>query len=357
MAMNPMQRKTRNAFLFGFIIALIIGGVVIALLFMKIKSLNEAKLKIQEEAKIAMGTVYVMNDGAEKNEYIADKITTKQVPMQLIPKNAITPDKIDYYRIENPSEALDVQLSSNYGDLTDSEIREMKDFENYKDFIANLEKEAEENNTSIDEYPLAIKSRIPLTEGTILTSDMVVRSNVASTYRKLEYTMISLPSMLVAGDYIDIRIAFPEGTNFVVLSKVKVEECNATTIWITLNESDMLKLNSAIVESYIIEGTKLYATQYLNEAQADLNSTYIPNSNVISLMDMNSNATEADILNELKSKLRTSDSAESSYRNYINGYVNNYNSNEQVSKVKEGYQAEKTTIQAARSALLGEAGY
>ncbi len=357
MAMNPMQRKTRNAFLFGFIIALIIGAVIIALLFMKIKSLNEAAVKIQQESKIAMGTVYVMSESAEKNEYIADKVTTKQVPMQMIPENAITPNNFDYYRIEDPSEIIDIELSSSYADLSDSELREREDFENFEEFIANLEEKAEEENMSIDEYPLAMKSRIPLSKGTLLTSDMIVRSNVASTYRRVEYTMISLPSMMVAGDYIDIRIAFPEGTNFVVLSKVKVEACNATTIWIDLNESDMLKLNSAIVESYIIEGTKLYATQYLNESQADLNSTYVPNSNVISLMDMNANATEADVLTELKAKLGDSQSVESSYRNYINGYMNNYNTNEQTNKVKEGYQSEKTTIQAARSALLGEAGY
>ncbi len=37
MAMNPMQRKVRNSFLFGFIVALLIGAVIIGLLIMKNK--------------------------------------------------------------------------------------------------------------------------------------------------------------------------------------------------------------------------------------------------------------------------------------------------------------------------------
>ena len=41
MAMNPMQRKIRNSFLFGFLVAVIIAAVVVALLYMRVKGLKE----------------------------------------------------------------------------------------------------------------------------------------------------------------------------------------------------------------------------------------------------------------------------------------------------------------------------
>ena len=40
MAMNPMQRKIRNSFLFGFLVALILGAVVIGLLIVQNKTIS-----------------------------------------------------------------------------------------------------------------------------------------------------------------------------------------------------------------------------------------------------------------------------------------------------------------------------
>ena len=46
MAMNPMQRRARNSFLIGFLVALIIMAVVVFLLLYQIKSIKEAKAKL-----------------------------------------------------------------------------------------------------------------------------------------------------------------------------------------------------------------------------------------------------------------------------------------------------------------------
>ena len=43
MATNPMQRQARNSFLLGMVVTLLIAGVIVALLFMQIKKLNEKK--------------------------------------------------------------------------------------------------------------------------------------------------------------------------------------------------------------------------------------------------------------------------------------------------------------------------
>ena len=234
---------------------------------------------------------------------VSAKVGIISVPSQQVPDNAITPANID---------------------------------ELYKD-------------DSSDEYQMTAK--LDLSKNTVLTTDMVEKSNKSGTFRMAEYTMISLPSKLKKDDYIDIRIAYPTSADFVVLSKVKVQDANTNTIWLKLAESQLLLLNNAILESYIVEGTKLYATQYIDAAQAELNSTYVPNSTVASLIQAN-NFTEYDqtILDDAKNDVMD-------IRKYIDSVLAKYADDEKTSKVNEGFTTEKTTIQAAREALMGDLGY
>lgn len=306
MAMNPMQRKVRNSFLFGFLIAVVIAALIVGLLFMKIKKLNEDMVKMQQKEQLAMKTVYVVSESVKKGEKIST-FSTKSVPAQMVPDNAITASNISDYQSEDESENSDSS---------------------------------------------AVVAKVDLSPNVILTTDMIEKAKEASTYRMVEYNMISLPSLLKEGDYIDIRIAYPAATDFVVLSKIKVESCNSTTIWLKVSESQMLTLNCAIVESYIIDGTKLYATQYANEAQSELNSTYIPNNNVIALIENNGTKAENDEISNL-GKNGTVVSA----REYIDKILEQYSSDDQTNKVNDGYTNEKNTIQAAREALLGDMGY
>ena len=50
MASNPMQRKSRNSFLLGIVVTLLITGVVIAFLLIMLKEKND-ELKAEQEAK------------------------------------------------------------------------------------------------------------------------------------------------------------------------------------------------------------------------------------------------------------------------------------------------------------------
>lgn len=298
MAMNPMQRKTRNAFLLGFIAALIVGGIVIAILFMQLKNKNTEIDNMRKAAQVAMKNVYVLNKDVEEKEAI--EAISKSIPIEYVPDDAIT-------------------SLSNYMD---------------------------------DDGNLSMMAKTKLSKGTILTSDVVEKDSETASYRMVEYTMISLPSLLTDGDYIDIRIAYPDSLNFVVLSKVEVQSCSTSTIWLKLSESQMLMLNEAIIESYIIEGTKLYATQYVDGAQAELNTTYVPNTNVIALIQKNATEAEQEAIDELQK-----DGTVISARDYIDSILGSYDHEEQVTSVEEGYQAETSTIQAIRAELLGDMGY
>ena len=285
MAMNPMQRKIRNSFLFGFLVAVIIAAVVVALLYMRVKGLKAEIIKIQKEKEVSVTQVYAITTDVQKDEILTEtdgasaKVGIISVPSQQVPDNAITPANID--------------------DL-------------YKD-------------DSSDEYQMTAK--LDLSKNTVLTTDMVEKSNKSGTFRMAEYTMISLPSKLKKDDYIDIRIAYPTSADFVVLSKVKVQDANTNTIWLKLAESQLLLLNNAILESYI------------------------PNSTVASLIQAN-NFTEYDqkILDDANNDVMD-------IRKYIDSVLAKYADAEKTSKVNEGFTTEKTTIQAAREALMGDLGY
>lgn len=302
MAMNPMQRKIRNSFLFGFLVAVIVAAIVVGLLFMKIKGLNDEIAAAREKEKIAMTDVYTVSQAVKENESVR-YVSTIKVATEKVPENAITDANLGEYLDEN------------------------------------------------DEYQMVAK--VNIAPNVPLTTDMVEKSAEASSYRLVEFSMISLPSKLVTGDYIDIRLAISdirtEIADYIVLSKIQVEEATSNTIWLKVSESQLQLLNNAIVESYIIEGSKIYATQYVNPAQAPLNTTYMPNDNILALIKANA-WTDAD--NDIANK-----SDDMTVREYINKILDQYSGVEQTTKVNEGFTTEKTTIQAAREALLGDMGY
>lgn len=57
MASNPMQRKTRNSFLLGVIVTLLIASIIIGFLFMQLKQKTE-ELNSEIQAK---KNIYVLH--------------------------------------------------------------------------------------------------------------------------------------------------------------------------------------------------------------------------------------------------------------------------------------------------------
>lgn len=110
------------------------------------------------------------------------------------------------------------------------------------------------------------KLEINVSQKTTLTDEMLVALDgmPSDDLRTEEFTMINIPSDVIEGDYIDVRILFPTGEDFTVLVGKKVEKITNSTIFLNLTEDDTLTMGSAIVEAYMYEGTKLYATKYVD---------------------------------------------------------------------------------------------
>ncbi len=84
--------------------------------------------------------------------------------------------------------------------------------------------------------------------------------------RICEYSSIDLPGVLKESDLLDVRLSFADGRDFTVLSgkkalKFKREE-QTELIWLSLNEDEIILMESATSDMRLFEGAKLYAAIY-----------------------------------------------------------------------------------------------
>lgn len=150
------------------------------------------------------------------------------------------------------------------------------------------------------------KLKINVSTNTTLTEEMLVAVDEEATddLRLEEFAMITLPSDTNTGDYIDVRITFPTGEDFSVLTGKKVEKYTDNTVFLKLTEDDILTMGSAIVEAYMYDGTKIYATKYVDPFNQIYNHTKVDfvkeyQEGLISLIGIK----ETENLNELIAKL------------------------------------------------------
>ena len=112
--------------------------------------------------------------------------------------------------------------------------------------------------------------RINAEKRTIVTESMLmdeVDIHPELSERLQEFNMLLLPSDLNQGDYVDIRITFPSGENYVVGAGKEVKKLGTTvdsnTIFLQLDEEEIVRTTAAILESYMSDGIKVYVTKYV----------------------------------------------------------------------------------------------
>lgn len=280
MAKNPMQRKARNSFILGMFITLIITGSIIGLLVFKLININ----KENKEKEQGLKNAYVLVADIKSGDSIKlENLKKVDIETNIIPSNAITLSQI------------------------------------------------EENTIA----------KIDLKTGTILSSDMITNSDDKTTNdtRVQEYNMILLPSQINTNEYVDIRLRLPSGLDYIVVSKKKIEipqvlgVASESTFSVKLNESETQTMSSAIVESYIMEGSILYVAKYVEPGiQGSSVPTYVPSTAVQEAIRQNSNITV-----EARNALVTRFNESITTRNSINSVLNTYNdkSKENVEKSVE----------------------
>lgn len=268
MAKNPMQRKARNSFILGMFATLVITGVIIAFLVIKLANINNENKEKKQELKNA----YVLTTDIKSGDNIKlENLKKVDVTTEIVPNNSIT-------------------------------------------------------LTQIEEDTIA---KIDLKQGTILSADMITKSEEKTTNdtRIQEYNMILLPSQINTDEYVDIRLRLPSGLDYIVVSKKKIELPQVlginseNTILLKLNENEIQTMSNAIVENYIMEGSILYISKYIEPGlQNSSVPTYVPSITVQEAIRQNNNITV-----EARNALITRFNESVNTRNNINSSLEVYN--------------------------------
>lgn len=97
--------------------------------------------------------------------------------------------------------------------------------------------------------------------------------DIPDDLREKEFTSFEVPTKLITGDTVDIRIKFPSGNDYIVLSKKIVydlerlynetNQLQSETVWLHLNEEEITFISSAIVDAYL-NGALIYAVEYID---------------------------------------------------------------------------------------------
>lgn len=310
MVANPMQRKVRNSFLLGILVMLIITILVGTIVFLvAIKPMMEKK---KEEEEQLYASVYRLKAGI--NVESGEEISSDMV------------------------ESIEIPVSTSVTDFVMSTL--------------DLEK-ITINSNGEEVYSNRYSSKVDLTAGTILTYSMLYeKEEMPDSLRYMEYNMISIPTILNIGDYVDVRLRLPNGQDLIVVSKKEIINVYDQTIGINLTEEEILILNSAIVEAYIMDGSaELYMSTYVEPGlQTAAIYTYMPTNEVISLINMDENivATARTELATLYSKQGVTD-----VRGQVNNSVNQYSS-ESKYNIQSGIQEQIEAARKARENYLSE---
>lgn len=303
MPSNPMQRKVRNSFLLGALVMLVIAiliGTIVYLVVIKPKADKEKADKTQYDY------VYRLKSGKSVNS--GEEITGSMVEAVEIPVTTNNTDFIRAKRTDQTGKLVDVAFTSGY------------------------------------------KSKVALKEGTILTKSMLMSTedeDIENSLRYMEYNMITMPTTLEEGDYIDIRLRLPNSQDLIVISKKSIVSIYNQTVGFNLTEDEILLLNSAIVESYKMTSSELYLAKYVEPGMQEKSVyTYSPSEEVVNLIQSNPNIV-ATARESIANKYVNS----GNIRNPINSALSQYAENAKIN-VETGMQQQITNAKQARESYL-----
>lgn len=305
MSANPIQKKVRNSFLLGMLIAIIIVAIIGTLVFFLVIKPGIEKEK-QEEAVDA----YVYKLKAGISVVSGEEITSSMVESVKITTNSKIIDYIPAKR-----------QNSN------------------KELVASA-------------FPGG-KAKIDLMPGTILTNSMLYEEEITDSLRYVEYNMITMPTTLEVGSYVDIRLRLANAQDLIVLSQKEVINIFGQTIGFNLTEEEILILNSAIVESYIITSSELYLATYIEPGLQQVSQyTYSPTAEVVELIKANPNIV-AEVRDDIANRYNNSGAVRNPINNQLIQYLGEADYN-----VEAGIQQQiQEARQARESYLSGLEGY
>lgn len=147
-------------------------------------------------------------------------------------------------------------------------------------------------------------ARASFEKGTVLYKQCVYEEQeYASDMRERTYSFMKINENITEGDYVDIRITYPDGEEYVVAQHKKVISLNRAaeqqetqelqtldSICVNVNEEELLRIASAYVDTVFYPGSSVYVIAYLDRFQEPSEVNYPVNASVYELLGWNPNA-------------------------------------------------------------------
>ena len=217
-----MKRKKRNRMLIMIVVIVLLALIICSFFeYSKIQDLKEANIMYQTELSNNQQTVYVATDLINAGDIVTDTGENANVEKQTV-----------YTGLES------------YNYITESEM-----------------------NT---------RAKVDIAAGVPVMYNMVTDVVVDNDTRDYEISVANLTTDQKENDVVDIRVIFPNGEDYVILSKKQITNLNLENCVFTsqLNEEEILRFASAIVDAYMTTGARIYTTRYVEE---NIQETSTPN--------------------------------------------------------------------------------
>lgn len=204
--------------------------------------------------------------------------------------------------------------------------------------------------------------KINLKKGTWLVKEMFEDFTITKDMRKMDVVFDEIPIGLEPGDYIDVRISFPLGQDYIALAYKRVDEINGSTVKLIVEQRDFYMYESMKTDLATYRSAKIYGAQYLEAGIQEAATTYYPvNLEVLKTMLLDPNMNTGDyseiltLRKQLEEQLHSSDRVEisdtvTSGRNAISQKF--AAAEEQYHKLQ--LEKERLAEAAARKALAAE---
>ena len=141
--------------------------------------------------------------------------------------------------------------------------------------------------------------KVSLRKGAMLGTDIVYEGvPIANDERRVELNELCLPQTLKEDEFVDVRIVFPNGEDYLVVGHKRVyrlirdEEEAVLALELRLLEEELLRYQAACVDTRTYRDTRLYAVQYTEESQPAAQAYYPVNRAVFQLLQWNPNIVE-----------------------------------------------------------------
>lgn len=124
--------------------------------------------------------------------------------------------------------------------------------------------------------------------GVHLQKFMVNQQGDVGDLREVQYGAISVTDNVSVNDVVDVRLSFPNGEDYIVLSQKemksgKQEGGSGCFLW--LSEEEILLMSAAMVDAYLYSGSSIYTTKYIAPTIQEASVVnYTPSVHIIDLI-------------------------------------------------------------------------